>query len=278
MDPSNHIIEVNEADFQTEVLAYSNQMPVIVDFWAEWCIPCRTLDPMLEKLTDEADGAFRLAKLNVDDNPRLAQHYVVSTIPSVKVFRAGQVIDEFTGAKTEPELREFLRGLAPSSADLAIEKGESLLAAGRWQAGSKAFRQALKVTPDRGEALLGLARSLLAQGKAPDALVVLREFPASKQYNQSQNLLPLAVVLAAEPETESPDEEDELGPAYAHVLRLTRLGNLPAALDGLLDILSQDKKYRGGEAREVGRGLLVVLGEKNSETHKYRTELANLLF
>ncbi|MCH7664025.1 MAG: thioredoxin, partial [Chloroflexi bacterium] len=120
---SEYIIEVSEREFQNEVLAFSSQTPVIVDFWAEWCIPCRTLGPILEKLTQEAQGAFRLAKVNVDENPRLAQQYQISSIPAVKAFHGGEVINEFIGIRPEPEVREFLGSLAPSANDLVVEKG-----------------------------------------------------------------------------------------------------------------------------------------------------------
>ena len=141
---SEYIIEVGESEFQNEVLAYSSQMPVIVDFWAEWCIPCRTLDPILEKLAEEAQGAFRLAKVNVDDNPRLAQQYQISSIPAVKAFHGGEVVDEFIGIRPESEVREFLGSLAPSASDLVVEKGHSLYLENQWESAAQAFRQALQ--------------------------------------------------------------------------------------------------------------------------------------
>ncbi|MDH5506397.1 MAG: thioredoxin, partial [Anaerolineae bacterium] len=176
MKSSNHIIDVSETDFQNEVIAYSAQFPVIVDFWADWCIPCRTLGPILEKLANEAQGAFRLAKVNVDENPNLANHYMIASIPAVKAFRDGQVVNEFIGVKPEPDLRQFLRELAPSQSDLKLEKGINLLRAAQWTNAAEVFREVLRSSPDHSQALLGLAKSLLAQGRSPDALIILREF------------------------------------------------------------------------------------------------------
>jgi thioredoxin len=121
---SQYIKVVTEADFEYEVIAFSNQIPVIVDFWAEWCHPCKTLTPVLEKITDDSKGSFRLAELNVDDNPNLALRYNVRSIPNVKAFRDGQVVSEFLGLQPEARVREFVRNLAPSQIDTPGERFE----------------------------------------------------------------------------------------------------------------------------------------------------------
>jgi len=277
MMPSQYVIEVSEDDFEIEVLAYSNQIPVVVDFWAEWCAPCRILGPILEKLAEEGQGAFRLAKVNVDENPNLAMQYDVRGIPAVKAIYGEGVIAEFTGAQPEPRVREFLRQLAPSPADLYLEKGHSLLAGGEWGQAAESFRQALDKDPDHASALLGLAKSLIAQGDHLDALPILREFPASKEYNQAEQLLPLAKALAEHNQSKQ-DEDDPLEATYLHALDLVRRGNIPAALDGLLDVLREDKKYGDGKARQVFLGALTLLGDDGPQAREYRDELAAILF
>ncbi len=275
---SAHIINVNESDFQAEVLVHSNQRPVIVDFWAEWCVPCRTLDPILEKLVEAANGSFRLARLDVDANPKVAIDYNVRGIPSVKVFRNEQVVAEFSGSRTEPQVREFLNAIAPTTSDLVVGRADSLLATEKWTMGEDLYREALEDNPDHPGALLGLARSLLAQGAASQALPILRGFPVSKEYAKAEQLIPLAQAIADLENTEPEDNEDGLAIQFSSALRLANRGKIFAAMDGLLDILRQNKRFRQQEIRRLMLGLLAVLGEENPQTRAYRSELTSLLF
>jgi putative thioredoxin len=276
MAASQHVIHVNETDFPAQVLEHSMQQPVVVDFWAEWCIPCRSLDPILERLAEEAAGAFRLAKLDVDANPRLAKEFGVKGIPAVKAFRNGQVVAEFSGLQPEAKIREFLRALGPSTHDLAVGKADHLLTQGDWQAAEAAYREILDENPDHPAALLGLARSLLSQGEPAAALPILRNFPVSKQYIQAEQLAPLAQAMADAANGDL--GEDDLSALYTNALRLVGRGLLDAGMDGLLELLRADKGYRGGEARKAAVGVLLLMGEDNEQTRPYRKELASLLF
>lgn len=277
MMASDNIIDVTEGSFEYDVLAYSQQMPVVVDFWAEWCIPCRTLGPMLERLALESQGAFRLAKVDVDNNPTLAKQYNVYSIPSVKAFRDGRVVAEFVGVIPEPKLREFIRSLAPSEMDLALEKGQSLLKLEQWSGAEQVFRQILAKNPQHPTALLGLARCMLAQGQAGEALNILRSFPASREFNAAQAMLPLAEALHRQGNGDEWND-DPLDAAFNRAVRLVQRGNLPAALDGLLDLLREKKTYRDGAARKVVLGIFELMGEDNPLTAEYRKELASVLF
>jgi len=273
---SDNIIDVSESDFEYQVISYSAQVPVVVDFWAEWCVPCRTLSPLLERLTEEAGGSFRLAKVNVDENPNLAVRYAVRSIPMVKAFRNGSVVSEFVGIQPEARLREFFRALAPSPADLALEKGDSLLQKNDWSGAEKAYRQALDYTPSHPAALLGLARCLLAQNRAEDAEKILTSFPTSRELPAAEALRPLAWALIRIQHQELASD-DPLEAAYNHALRLVARRNFPAVMDGLLDVLRQDKRYRNGEVRLVMLAILDIQGE-TPLTRQYRNELASILF
>jgi putative thioredoxin len=282
MMASDFIVDVSEADFDFEVLAYSQQAPVVVDFWAEWCAPCRVLGPVLERVAQEANGGFRLARVNVDDNPNLALRFLVRSIPAVKAFKGGKMVAEFVGAQPEPKVREFLRALVPSQDDLTLEKAFSLLQMQQPKSAEKAFREVLEQTPDSTVARLGLVKSLLFQGRATECQGLLRNFPASREYSSAESVRPLADALvrlengnltAGDMENENP-----LDAAYRNSMRLFQRGNIPATLDGLLDILRQDKRYREGEVRRVILGILELLGENHPLTRQYRNELASVLF
>lgn len=276
---AHHIINVSESDFQTEVLLHSNQRPVVVDFWAEWCVPCKTLDPILEKLTDAANGAFRLAKLDVDANPKVANDYGVRGLPTVKVFRNEQVVAEFSGLRPEPQVREFLNALAPATIDLAVGRADSLLAAEKWTLGEELYREVLDENPDHPAALLGLARSLLAQGIASDALPILRAFPVSKEYAKAEQLIPLAQTMAdLGSEDEANEEADPLNIQFNAAIRLATQGRIFAGMDGLLDLLRQNKKYKQEQIRRLVLGMFTLLGDDNPQTRTYRSELTSLLF
>jgi putative thioredoxin len=273
---SDNIIDVSESDFEFQVISYSAQIPVVVDFWAEWCGPCRTLSPLLERLTDEAGGSFRLAKVNVDENPNLALRYAVRSIPIVKAFRNGSVVSEFVGVQPESRIREFLRAIAPTPGDLSLEKGESLLQENDWLGAEKAYRQALEYVPSHPAALLGMARCLLAQNRPDEAEKILATFPTSRELPAADGLRPLAAALLRIRQA-APSSDDPLEAAYNHALRLVARGNFPAAMDGLLDVLRQDKRYRNGEVRQVLLAILDIQGE-TPLTRQYRNELASILF
>jgi putative thioredoxin len=278
MTASDFIIDVNEADFEYEVLAYSQNLPVVVDFWAEWCTPCRTLGPMLERLAEEGQGTFRLAKLNVDDNPNLALRYAVRSIPVIKAFRHGKVIAEFIGLQPEPRVREFLRTIAPSENDLLIEKSFSLLNDQRFAEAEQGFRKVLERSPEHPPALLGLSRSLILKGGSQEANNILTHFPASREYNSAELILPLSQALLSSGKGFPFDDENPLDAAFNNSIILIKRGNYEAALDGLLDILREQKHYREDLARRVIVALLEALGENTPIAGQYRKELALVLF
>jgi putative thioredoxin len=216
--------------------------------------------------------------VNVDENQNLALRYGIHSIPAVKAFKDGKMTAEFVGVQPEPRLREFIRSLAPSPADLALEKGGSLLGLQQPKAAEQAFRQALEAQPESSLALLGLSKSLLLQGRNPEGLKILEQFPPSHEYNAAKTLLPLAKELARAERGEPFPSENPLDPAFENAMRLARRGNYEAAMDGLLDILREDKRYRDGLARQAMLALLDLLGEVNPITRQYRNELAAVLF
>jgi len=274
---SDFIRLVSEADFEYEVIAFSRQTPVVVDFWAEWCGPCKSLGPILERLVEEGQGSFRLAKVDVDSSPNLAIRFSVRSIPAVKAFRDGQVVSEFVGALPEPRVREFLRSLAPSQTDLLLEKGQSLLGSHDWVQAESCFHQFLAKNPNHPAGRLGILKAVLMQGRLPEAATLLVDFPASKEFGAAETIRPLADALSALGSSPA-YPENQLEAAYLNALWLVRRGNYAAALDGMLDLLRQDKHFRNGEVRKVILGLFETLGEQSLLTQQYRRELAMVLF
>lgn len=274
---SPNIIDVTEANFEYEVINFSHKIPVVVDFWAEWCVPCKMLDPILRKLNDERGGDFRIARVNVDENQNLAIRYNVRGIPNVKAFRNGSFVSEFSGVQTETKIRQFLNDLIPSPLDLNLDKANSLLAVENWSDSYKAFRQVLKDRPGHANALLGLSKTLLVQGRATEARDILNSFPVSPEFSSAERLKPLAKILTSYQEREV-DLDDPTQATYQHALKLVTMGNLPAAMDGILDVLRKDKYYKGGEAKQVILSLFEILGPDNPTTREYQSELASILF
>jgi putative thioredoxin len=276
MTPSD-IVNVTEANFDYEVINYSQNTPVIVDFWAEWCVPCKMLDPILRKLALERKADFRLAKVNVDENQGLAMRFNVRGIPAVKAFREGSVVAEFSGVQPESKIRKFLNQIIPSPLDLNLDKANSLLDKENWIESQETFRKVLEERPGHPNALLGLAKTLLVQGRGSEARDILNTFPVSAEFNISKKLLPLANALIYFKKQEL-DNLDPLEATYNHALRLISRGNLPAAMDGILDVLRKEKNFRNGEAKLVILAVFEILGINDPVTRQYQSELATVLF
>jgi len=278
LDNATDIIDVTQATFQAEVVERSKQQPVVVDFWAPWCGPCRMLSPTLERLAEEAGGAFRLAKLNVDDNQELAMRFGVQGIPAVKGFRDGRVVAEFVGAQPEPAVRQFLRQVVPNPADQLLALAGAMLAAHRWPEAEIGYRQILAADPGLGPAALGLLKALLAQGKGAEAERALEQFPNGREAGDAERLRPLArYMLEAQRGPDCPDEENLEG-EYCRAGRRIASGDLQGAMDGILAVLRRDKRFRQGEPRIVMLGIFEVLGDQDPLTREYRNKLASVLF
>jgi putative thioredoxin len=278
MMTNENSIEVNELNFEYEVITYSKNVPVLVDFWAEWCQPCKTLSPILAKLVAEAKGNLRLANVNIDLSPNLAKQFNVHSVPTVKAFIEGQVASEFAGVQPEGRIREFISKLTPPSpVDLEIAKGLGLLLSHNWVEAENILSAAFYQKPDSAVAQLGLAKSLLAQGKADEALDILNKIPDSRELHSAGLLKPLALALKQFQANSLPDESN-LDAIFQNSLRLTAQGKFPLALDGFLEIIRQNKNYREKLSRDIVLSILELMGEEDPQTRVYRSELASALF
>lgn len=280
MAKSEYVIEVTDSTFQAEVLERSRQVPVVVDFWAPWCGPCRMLGPVLEKLANEFKGGFILAKINTDEDQRAAMQFGVQGIPAVKGFKDGRLAAEFVGAVPEPQVRAFLQKLGvkvgAGAAAGNVPDPAALLAQGKWIEAETALRQMGATNGAEPAVKLDLARALLAQGKAAEANEILNKVTDGPEAAQATALRPLAaLLLESTTQTNGAGGLDEL---YHAAGQKIALGDLRGAMDALLDVLRRDKRFRNGEARQVMLAIFAVLGEENPLVREYRNKLASVLF
>ena len=256
------VINVNQADFQTQVVDRSHQEAVLVDFWAPWCGPCRMLGPVLERLANEPNSAFTLAKVNSDNNQQLAMQYGVRGIPNVKAFVNGKLVDEFVGAQPEPMVRQFLQRLPKAAGRTANQPPAN--GNGQAPANDPASR-------------LQQARDLLQKGDGCSALPMLQSFPTSPQTEAANKLLPLAQFLCDVYQSRF-NGSGEIDALYRQAADAIRRREYSTALYSLLTAVHQDKTHRDGEAKKVMLGLFELLGESDALTRAYRQQLASAIF
>jgi putative thioredoxin len=243
------VIDVTEATFASDVLARSRTAPVVVDFWAEWCGPCRALGPLLEQAAEKREGQVVLAKVDTDANPRLAAEFQIQGIPAVKAFRDGRVAAEFVGAQPQPVVERFFDALLPSEADRLVGQGDEA-----------SLREALSLQPGRADAAVPLARMLLERGDRDGARATLEPVLGSFQADALCSRLRL-------------EDDGLLAAAFAALDD----GETERGLELLLAAMSDPNGYRD-DIRRVIVGELDALGSDHALARGVRRRLATLLY
>jgi putative thioredoxin len=235
------VMDVTDATFEADVIELSDRVPVVVDLWAPWCGPCRTLGPILEKVVEDTGGAVELVKVNVDENPRISATFQVQSIPAVYALKDRKIVDGFVGALPEQQVAAFVARLAPepSEADRLVAAGDE-----------ESLRRALELDPAHAGAIVGLARWSLANGQPKEALSILARIPETPETRQ----------LAAEARLAASDVE-------------VPADGVDALLDDLLARVKSDDS-----ARQEFLDLLETLGPDDPRSSHYRKELAARLF
>jgi putative thioredoxin len=273
--------DIGTSEFQQAVIDRSRTVPVVVDFWAPWCGPCRALGPVLEREVAGLGGRVELVKVNTDENPELATTFGIQSIPAVKAFRDGQVVSEFVGAKPAAAIAQWLSALAPSADVAEVERAEQLLAAGKPADAEPVLRALAAGQEVRDRALLGLARALLDLGRTEEvegilAAVDTRSSAAEQIPSLRRRMTFAADALAFGGEAAARAALDrnqaDLDARWALASAYAARGDFARALEGFLELVSRNRKYREDGARLAMLAIFQQLGESEL-THEYRRRL-----
>lgn len=277
-------MDVSAADFEREVIEASKDIPVVVDFWAPWCAPCRALTPVLDKLEKEYAGRFKLAKVNSDENQELAAAFGVRSIPDVMAFKGGKAVSHFLGAQPERQVRAFIESLLPSPSELERARARELRAGGDAANAVAALRKAVHLDARNDLARLDLAELLIQLKQLDEAEAALAEIRPDTQLDARSDALKNALAFAR-----SGGSEDDLegkiaanpGDLEARLALAGAYANRRAwreAMDQLLEILRRDRGWRDGEARKQMLAIFNLAAGEAELVSEYRRKLSSALY
>jgi putative thioredoxin len=281
-----HSMDINNINFDSEVIDKSNVTPVIVDFWAPWCGPCKTLTPVLEKLAAEYDGKFKLAKVNSDENMELSAEFGVRSIPDVRAFKDGRMVGQFTGALPESKVREFIDRLLPSAAELERTLGRKLRAGGDTAGASAALSKAIGLDPKLHLARIDLAELLIELKQLEAAERQLAEVKPDADYDARVEALRLAISFARSAESGASDADlsamiaadpADLDARMQLANRHAGRREWRAALDALLEIVKRDRNWKDQAARKQMLAIFSLAAGDGELVSEYRRKLASAL-
>lgn len=278
--------EATTASFETAVIRRSSVVPVVVDFWAPWCGPCRMLGPILERLAARAGGAWELVKVDIDREPELARRFRIQSIPAVIGFRDGKPAAEFIGAQPEPAVRSFLDKLLPSAADDLASAGERLARAGDLAGARAAFRQALAEQPAHPRALIELARLLIEDDPDEAEQLLGRVTPSATERPVAAALIARAGFLREAQAVGGVDEArraviarpEDVAAHWDLGVHAAAIGEYADALEHFLAVVSRDRRFRDDGARKAMLAIFDILGADDPATIAFRRRLATALY
>jgi putative thioredoxin len=287
MADSPYVITVTAANFESVVIDGSFDRPVLVDFWADWCAPCRTLMPMLARLAEAYAGKFILAKINTEEEQALAAHFGIRSLPTVQLFKSGQPVDQFMGALPEAQVREFLDRHIPRASDGLLAQAQGLIASGDLDRAAALIARARQDDPANARIALAEVQLTAAQGDLAGASALLERLPielaqdpevvalrGQLRFAEAVAGAPSAAALAARLAADPKDSEARYQLA---ALRVTE-GDFDTALDMLLDLLKRDRGYGEDAARKAMLAVFDLLGPEDPRVGRYRARLMAVLY
>lgn len=286
MADSSFIFDVTVENFQQVVLQTSMERPVLVDFWAEWCNPCKSLMPTLAKLADEYQGKFILAKVNTEEQQQLAAHFGIRSIPCCKLFIRGEMVDEFMGALPEPEIRSFIDKHIPRESDGLLAQAEQLLLQGDADNAGALIQQAAQADPGSPRVMLANARYLATVGKLDEAKQQLDALPEEEKSNPEVSAMLARLEFdnanadSPPPEElerrlqENPDDSEARHQLASHKIMQN---DLEGALELLLVLMQKDREYGDDLARKDMLRIFDMLGGQGELVKRYRNRMFNFL-
>jgi putative thioredoxin len=284
MSTSPFVFDVTEADFQTAVVERSKQVPVVIDFWAPWCAPCRSLAPLLERLVAERNGAIVLAKVNTDENPGLAEYFEIQGIPAVKAIKNGQLVLQFEGLLPEASIVDFLNQLGPSETDAILKDAAAKEKTAPAEAEAM-YQKILKEVPDHIAARLGVARLRLAAGDFDAIEPLLEPIPPGGEDGAEVERIraesrvrqtPAGDEGALRRQINADPENAELRYELGRILAAS--GRYPEALEMLYSAAERDRPLARGKVKETMVQIFHLIGVRSDLSDEYRDKLQRVMY
>ncbi len=286
MSDSPYIVEITNNNYQSDIIERSRQVPVLVDFWAPWCQPCQMLMPVLASLAEQYQGKFILAKINTEDQQELAAQFGIRSIPTVKLFRNGEAVDEFAGALPESEIRKFLDKHIPRESDALVDQAEQLLLQGDIDNALTLLEQAKASDPANSNIDIALAQAYAAAGNAEKALEITDQLPAEFQDKPEiqvlRGLLFFEQLLDGAPSESELQERlnrDDNDSEARYLLAAQYVVNqrYEDAAQALLELMRKDRNYGDDAARKALLKLFDILGD-DPLAPRYRSRMMSLIY
>ena len=283
---SEHIVEIDASNAQQYLIDESFSRPVVIDFWADWCAPCKVLMPILEKLARDYNGQFLLAKVNADDQQMIASQFGVRSLPTVMVMKEGQPVDGFAGAQPEPEVRKLLDKYLPKPWDLLFNQARELVDGGKYSEALPVLQNAYSSSGERGDIASLLALALTHLKRYSEAEKVLKKVKLADQddqYKQAKAQLEIALEAKKAPELEALENKVKGAPedwdlAFQLAVQYSQHEYHREALETLFPIIKKEINFRNGEAKKVFMDILAILGKGDPLAVEYQRKLYTLLY